>query len=39
MRAIGVLTTVLMGAALAGAVVVAIRSLPDVQRYLKIRAM
>ena len=39
MRAIGVLTTLLMGAALAGAVVVGIRSVPDVKRYLAMRRM
>jgi hypothetical protein len=39
MRAIGVLTTLLLGAAMAGAVVVGIRSVPDVKRYLAMRRM
>ena len=39
MRAIGVLTTLLLGAAMAGAVVVGIRSMPDVRRYLEMRRM
>lgn len=39
MRAIGVLTTLLVGAAVAGAVAVGIRSVPDVQRYLEMRRM
>jgi hypothetical protein len=39
MRAIGVLTTVLGVAALTGAVVLGIRSLPDVKRYLAMRRM
>ncbi len=39
MRALGVLTTLVMGAALAGAVVVGIRSVPDVKRYLAMRRM
>jgi hypothetical protein len=39
MRAIGILTTLLLGAAMAGAVVVGIRSVPDVKRYLAMRRM
>jgi hypothetical protein len=39
MRALGVLTTFVLGAALAGAVVVGIRSVPDVKRYLAMRRM
>jgi uncharacterized protein DUF6893 len=39
MRTLGVLTTVLLGAALTGAVVVGIRSVPDVRRYLAMRRM
>jgi hypothetical protein len=39
MRALGVLTTLVLGAALAGAVVVGIRSVPDVKRYLEMRRM
>ncbi|MEN3300818.1 DUF6893 family small protein [Pseudonocardia sp. T1-2H] len=39
MRTLGVLTTVVMAAALAGAVVLGVRSIPDVKRYLEIRRM
>ncbi len=39
MRALGVLTTFLLGAALAGAVAIGIRSVPDVKRYLEMRRM
>ncbi len=39
MKAIGVLTTVLTGLVVAGAVVVGIRSVPDVKRYLAMRRM
>lgn len=39
MRMLGVLTTLLMGAGLAAAVVIGVRSVPDVQRYLKMRRM
>jgi len=39
MRAIGMLTTLLGAAALVGAVVLGIRSMPDVRRYLAIRRM
>jgi hypothetical protein len=38
-RAIGILTTFLGALALAGAVVVGIRSVPDVKRYLAMRRM
>jgi len=38
-RAVGVVTTTLVVAAVAGAVVVGVRSLPDIKRYLKIRQM
>ncbi len=39
MRAIGVLTTLLMAAGFAGAVIVGVRSVPDVKRYLAMRRM
>jgi hypothetical protein len=39
MRAVGVLTTLAFGAVLAGAVVVGVRSVPDVKRYLAMRRM
>ncbi|MCU1629801.1 MAG: hypothetical protein JWP64_4750 [Pseudonocardia sp.] len=39
MRTLGVLTTVVMAAALAGAVVLGVRSIPDIKRYLEIRRM
>lgn len=39
MRTLGMLTSGLLGLAAALAVVVGIRSVPDVQRYLRIRAM
>jgi hypothetical protein len=39
MRALGVLTTLVLGAAFAGAVAVGIRSVPDVKRYLAMRRM
>lgn len=39
MRAIGVLTTALLALAMAGAVVLGIRSVPDVKRYLAMRRM
>jgi hypothetical protein len=39
MKAVGVLTTVVLAAALAAGVAVAIRSMPDVKRYLAIRRM
>jgi hypothetical protein len=39
MRKLGVITTVVAIAATAGVVVLAVRSVPDVRRYLKIRQM
>jgi uncharacterized membrane protein YhiD involved in acid resistance len=39
MRFIGITTTVLVCAAAAAAVVVAVQSVPDIRRYLKIRSM
>lgn len=39
MRTIGRITSVLGGAAIALAVVVGIRSVPDIKRYLKMRSM
>jgi hypothetical protein len=39
MRTLGVLTTLLLGAGLAGAVVVGVRSVPDMKRYLAMRRM
>jgi hypothetical protein len=39
MRTIGILTTVLGGVALLAAVVLGIRAIPDIQRYLRIRQM
>ena len=39
MRAIGILTTVLSGLVVAGAVVIGVRSVPDVKRYLAMRRM
>jgi hypothetical protein len=36
---VGVLTTLLVAAGLAGAVVVGVRSVPDVKRYLAMRRM
>ena len=39
MRAVGVLTTLVFGAVLAGAVAVGVRSVPDVKRYLAMRRM
>jgi hypothetical protein len=39
MRALGVLTSLLLGAALAGAVAVGIHAVPDVKRYLAMRRM
>ena len=39
MRALGVLTTLVLGAALAGAVAVGVRSVPDIKRYLAMRRM
>ncbi len=39
MRTIGLITTAVMIAGTAGAVVIAVRSIPDVRRYLKMRQM
>jgi hypothetical protein len=39
MQAVGVTATVIAGVVVLGAVVVGVRSLPDVQRYLKMRRM
>ena len=39
MKMVGVLTTLLVAAGLAGAVVIGIRSVPDVKRYLAMRRM
>ena len=39
MRLLGMLTTLLLGAGLAGAVVIGVRSVPDVKRYLAMRRM
>jgi hypothetical protein len=39
MRALGVITTVVIVTATAGAIVIAVRSIPDLRRYLKIRQM
>ena len=39
MKAIGILTSVLAGLVLAGAVVLGVRSLPDLKRYLAMRRM
>ena len=39
MRALGILTTLVLGAVTAAAVAVGIRSIPDVKRYLEMRRM
>jgi hypothetical protein len=39
MRALGVLTTLLLGVAFAGAVAIGVRSVPDIKRYLEMRRM
>ena len=39
MRAIGILTSVLTGLVAAGAVVIGVRAMPDVKRYLAMRRM
>ena len=39
MKVLGMLTTALLGAALAGAAVLGMRSVPDVKRYLAMRRM
>jgi Family of unknown function (DUF6893) len=39
MQAVGVTATVIAGVVVLGAVVIGVRSLPDLQRYIKIRRM
>lgn len=39
MKPLGVVTTAVLSLALAGAVVVGVRSIPDVKRYLEMRRM
>ncbi|GIJ54834.1 DUF6893 family small protein [Virgisporangium aurantiacum] len=39
MRTIGVLTTILGGLVLLGAIVLGLKSIPDIQRYLRISRM
>jgi hypothetical protein len=39
MQAVGVVATVVAGIIVLGAVVIGVRSIPDVNRYLKIRRM
>lgn len=39
MRALGMLTSLVLGAVLAAAVAVGVRSVPDVRRYLEMRRM
>jgi hypothetical protein len=39
MKTIGVITTAIAASAVAFAAVLAVRALPDIQRYLKIRSM
>ncbi|MDQ1703361.1 MAG: hypothetical protein QOF57_2613 [Frankiaceae bacterium] len=39
MRTVGVITTVIVGAVALTGLVVGVRSLPDIRRYLRIRAM
>jgi hypothetical protein len=39
MRTLGALTTVVGGLVLLGAVVLGLKSIPDIQRYLRIRRM
>lgn len=39
MRTLGLITTAVIIAGAAGGVVIAVRSIPDVRRYLKIRQM
>jgi hypothetical protein len=39
MRSVGIVATVLVGALAVGAAVIGVRSIPDIQRYLKIRRM
>jgi hypothetical protein len=39
MQAVGITATVIAGVVVLGAVVIGVRSIPDLQRYLKIRRM
>jgi hypothetical protein len=39
MQAVGITATVIAGVVVLGAVVLGVRSIPDLQRYLKIRRM
>ncbi len=39
METVGIITTSVVGLAVVGAVVVAVMSIPDISRYLKIRKM
>ena len=39
MQAVGITATVIAGLVVLGAVVIGVRSIPDLQRYLKIRRM
>lgn len=39
MRTVGIVTTVVVAAAVATGVVVGVRSIPDIKRYLRIRQM
>ena len=39
MQAVGITATVIAGVVVLGAVVIGVRSIPDFQRYLKIRRM
>ena len=39
MKPLGVMTTALLGMAVAGVVVVGVRSIPDMKRYLEMRRM
>ena len=39
MQAVGITATVIAGVVVLGAVVMGVRSIPDLQRYLKIRRM
>jgi hypothetical protein len=39
MRTVGVVTTLLLSGAAVGALVVGVQSLPDIRRYLRMRAM
>lgn len=39
MRVVGILTTAVLGLGLLGGLVLGVRSVPDVRRYLRMRAM